>query len=149
MALVASLTDLLDILGRGLASLGLLRFPGEEDETLLVRLEALDVGLERLLGQVLAARVDRDPNSGCQLAGNAGLLFSLSMAAFSLFPEFVLSHLQLSERETTARAHATVVFDGRAVDDGPEPVHGTRGDLGGLLLTGCSAAVLATRLEWE
>ena len=37
-------------------------------------LEALYIGLEALLRQVLAARVDRDADGASELAGNAGSL---------------------------------------------------------------------------
>jgi len=62
----------LDVLGRGVTLLGLAVAAGEEDEALPVLLEALDVGLEALLGEVLAARVDRDTDGAGELAGNAG-----------------------------------------------------------------------------
>jgi hypothetical protein len=62
----------LDVLSRGVTLLGLAVAAGEEDEALPVLLEALDVGLEALLGEVLAARVDRDTDGACELAGNAG-----------------------------------------------------------------------------
>ena len=80
----------LDVLSGSITALGLAVTAGEEDETLPVLLETLDVGLEALLGDVLAAGIDGDTNGGCELAGNT-------------------SSLQLSKRETTAGAHATVV----------------------------------------
>lgn len=80
----------LDVLSGGVTALGLAVTAGEEDKLLPVLLEALDVGLEALLGEVLAAGVDRDTDGGCELAGDA-------------------SSLQLSERETTTGAHAAVV----------------------------------------
>lgn len=63
----------LDVLGGGVAGLGLAVAAGEEDEALLVLLEALDVGLEALLGEVLAAGVDGNADGLCQLAGDASL----------------------------------------------------------------------------
>ena len=81
----------LDVLGGGVTLLGLAVAAGEEDEALPVLLEALDVGLEALLGEVLAARVDGDTDGAGELAGNA-------------------SSLQLNERETTAGPDAAVVY---------------------------------------
>jgi len=74
LALVASLPGGLHLLGRSLTGLGGLGLAGEEDEASLVGLQALDVGLERLLGQVLAAGVDGDTDGGRQLAWDAGFL---------------------------------------------------------------------------
>lgn len=55
---MVAVTDGLDLLGAGLALLGGLEVAGEEDEALLVGLQALNVDLEGLLAEVLAARVD-------------------------------------------------------------------------------------------
>lgn len=55
---VLTLLGGLDLLSGGLTLLGGLGVAGEEDEALLVSLQALDVGLEGLLAQVLAAGVD-------------------------------------------------------------------------------------------
>jgi len=71
---VAGLLGGLGVLGGSLAVLGRLALAREEDEAALVGLQALDVGLEGLLGEVLAARVDGDTDGGRELAGNAGLL---------------------------------------------------------------------------
>jgi len=71
---VAGLLGGLGVLGGSLAVLGRLALAREEDEAALVGLQALDVGLEGLLGKVLAARVDGDTDGGRELAGNAGLL---------------------------------------------------------------------------
>ena len=87
---VLALLGGLDVLGGGVTVLGLAVAAGEEDKALPVLLEALDVGLEALLGDVLAAGVDRDTDGGCELAGNA-------------------SGLQLSKGETATGAHAPVV----------------------------------------
>jgi hypothetical protein len=62
----------LDVLGRCVTLLGLAVAAGEEDEALPVLLEALDVGLEALLGKVLAAGVDRDTDGAGELAGDTG-----------------------------------------------------------------------------
>ena len=74
MSTVASLLGRFGILGGSLAGLRGLALAREEDEAALVGLQALDVGLEGLLGKVLAARVDGDTDGGRELAGNAGLL---------------------------------------------------------------------------
>ena len=76
---MAALLGGLDVLSRGVALLGRLGLAGEEDELALVSLQALDVGLERLLGQVLAAGVDRDTDGGSELAGNASSLVVVSL----------------------------------------------------------------------
>jgi hypothetical protein len=60
----------LDVLGGSVTLLGLAVAAGEEDEALAVLLEALDVGLEALLGKVLAARVDGDTDGASELAGD-------------------------------------------------------------------------------
>jgi hypothetical protein len=62
----------LDVLSRGVTLLGLSVAAGEENEALPVLLEALDVGLEAFLGQVLAAGVDRDTDGAGELAGDTG-----------------------------------------------------------------------------
>jgi hypothetical protein len=69
---VLALLGGLDILGGSVTTLRLAVAAREEDELLPVLLEALHVGLEALLGQVLAAGVDRDTDGACELAGNAG-----------------------------------------------------------------------------
>lgn len=74
LALVAALAGLLHLLGRGLASLRRLGLAREEHQALLVLLQALDVGLERLLAQVLATRVDGDTDGRRQLAGDTSFL---------------------------------------------------------------------------
>jgi len=117
----------LDILSRGVTLLGLSVAAGEENETLPELLEALDVGLEALLGKVLAAGVDRDTDGAGELAGDTG-------------------GLQLNERETTAGANAAVVLNGRASHNGAEEVDGTRSDLGSLRNTGVTSGLLLARL---
>ena len=69
---VVSALGSLDVLGGGVTLLGLAVAAGEEDEALPVFLEALDVGLEALLGEVLAAGVDRDTDGASELAGDTG-----------------------------------------------------------------------------
>lgn len=64
--------DGLDLLSGGVTLLGRLgaSAAGEDNEALPVLLETLDVGLQRLLGEVLAAGVDRDTDGGRKLAGD-------------------------------------------------------------------------------
>jgi hypothetical protein len=45
---------------------------GKADKLALVGLQALDVGIQTLGGEVAAAVVDRDANAGCDLAGDLG-----------------------------------------------------------------------------
>lgn len=124
---VVAVADGLDLLGAGLALLGGLGVAREEDEALLVGLQALNVGLEGLLGEVLATGVDGDTDGARKLAGDVGLL-------------------QLGEGETTASTNATVVLDGGAADDGAELVDGLRSDTGGLLLARVATAGLLAGL---
>ncbi|KAI9151571.1 Rap1 GTPase-GDP dissociation stimulator 1-A [Paramyrothecium foliicola] len=67
---------LLDLgeVGLGVALLGGVGLAGQQDQALLVGLEAGDVEGERLLAEVLAAVVDRDANGGGNAAGDASLL---------------------------------------------------------------------------
>lgn len=74
LAVVTSLASRLVVLGGCLTGLRRLGAAWEEDETLLVGFEPLDVGGEGLFGEVGAARVDRDTDGGCQLARDAGFL---------------------------------------------------------------------------
>ena len=67
----------LDVLGGSVTRLGLAVAAGEEDKALAVLLEALDVGLEALLGEVLAARVDRDTDGAGELAGDTSGCYML------------------------------------------------------------------------
>jgi hypothetical protein len=62
----------LDVLSGRVTLLGLAVAAGEEDESLPVLLKALNVGLEALLREVLAARVDRDTDGAGELAGDPG-----------------------------------------------------------------------------
>lgn len=68
--------DGLELLLGGVALLGLVALLGEEDQALLVGLEALDVGGQGLLGDVLAAGIDGDTDGGGVLAGDASGLDS-------------------------------------------------------------------------
>lgn len=67
---LGSALDVLALLGSGnllsgsVTLLGLAVAAGEENEALLELLKTLDVGLQGLLGDVLAAGVDRDTNGG-------------------------------------------------------------------------------------
>lgn len=60
--------------GLGVTLLGGVGLAGQEDEALLVGLEAGHVGGEALLAQVLAAEVDGDADGGSQGLGDTGLL---------------------------------------------------------------------------
>lgn len=63
--------DGLELVLGGVALLGLVALLGEEDQALLVGLEALDVCGQGLLGDVLAASIDGDTDGGGVLAGDA------------------------------------------------------------------------------
>jgi hypothetical protein len=81
LAVVGVVSDLLgsgDLVGRSVASLGLAVGAGEDDEALLVFLQASDVGLEGLLGEVLSSRVNGDTDGRSELSGNTGFLHKLS-----------------------------------------------------------------------
>lgn len=58
----------------GVTLLGGVGSAGEDNQALLVGLEALDVDGERLLGEVLAAGVDGDADGGSVVTGDASLL---------------------------------------------------------------------------
>lgn len=122
-----AVTDSLDLLGAGLTLLGGLGVAGEEDEAGLVGLQALNVGLEGLLAEVLATGVDGDTDGAGKLAGDVGLL-------------------KLGEGETTASTNTAVVLDAGAADDGAELVDGLGSDTGGLLLAGVTTAGLLAGL---
>jgi hypothetical protein len=68
------LFDKLEVFGAGVELLVLAGLEREQDEAGLVRLQALDVGLQGLLGGGLAAVVDGDADGGCQFAGNTSSL---------------------------------------------------------------------------
>ena len=65
--------DLGDV-GLGVTLLGGVGSAGEEDEAILVGLEAGDVGGKGLLGEVLATGVDGNADGGSEGAGDASLL---------------------------------------------------------------------------
>ena len=78
LAIVGGLADLLgslDLLLGSVAVLLRLELAWEENKTLLVLLQAGDVGGERLIGKVLAARVDGDTDGWRKLAWDTSLLF--------------------------------------------------------------------------
>ena len=119
----------------GLSLGGLLRAESlvvdrEEHKLACVRLQALNVGLEALLAQVLSALVDADANRG-------GVL------------RVQLRTLQLLDREATAQALLGVVADSRAVHLWAESLEWTREDLLGLQQTQAATAVLLCRLVEE
>lgn len=66
----------LDLVGGCITLLLLASLAREENEALLVLLEALDVGLQRLFRDVLATRIDADADGGSQFAWDASLLSS-------------------------------------------------------------------------
>lgn len=83
LAIVGGLADLLgslDLLLGSVAVLLRLELAWEENKTLLVLLQAGDVGGERLIGKVLAARVDGDTDGWRKLAWDTSLLFISSVS---------------------------------------------------------------------
>lgn len=64
----------LELLLRGVTLLGLVALLGEQNQAGGVGLEALDVGSERFLGQVLTAGINGDTDGGGVLAGDTGSL---------------------------------------------------------------------------
>ncbi len=104
----------------GVGLLGLVGLAGENDKAGLVLLQALDVGGEALLGEVLAAGIDRDADGGSIELGNAGGLFSrqnpasLHSSAQNGPSKAGSSYLELSQREATAEACPAVILDGAA-----------------------------------
>lgn len=111
---VLTLLGSLDLLSGGLTLLGGLGVAGEEDEALLVSLQALDVGLKGLLAQVLAAGVDGDTDGARELAGDVGLLEWMSEPALKFSTSSQLDiHTLSSAREKprparTRRLYLTV-----------------------------------------
>ena len=73
------LSNGLDVLLGGVTLLGLVALLGEEDQAAGVGLEALDVGGEGLLRDVLAAGIDGDTDGGGILAGNTSGLQNVSV----------------------------------------------------------------------
>lgn len=117
----------LDLLCGRVTSLWLLSLAWEEDELRLVSLQALDVGLESLDVDVLAAVVDGNTDCTSELLWNTGLL-------------------QLVQRETTTGTNTAVVLDGWAADDWAQAVDWARGDFGSFGKASISASELAARL---
>lgn len=80
--------DGLELVLGGVALLGLVALLGEEDQALLVGLEALDVGGQGLLGDVLAASIDGNTDGRGVLAGDTsgldGALLESSIIASNL-----------------------------------------------------------------
>lgn len=133
----------LDLLSRGVTLLGGLGLAGEEDNAAAVGLQALDVGGKGLLGEVLAAGVDRDTDGGCELAGDAS---GLRYCQTRLTGSEQDTHLQLSQGETTAGTDTAVVLDGGAADNGAQLVDGARSDGGGLSSAGVATGLLLAGL---
>ena len=136
----------LDLLSRGVTLLGGLAVAGEQDDAAAVGLQALDVGGKRLLGEVLAAGVDRDTDGGCKLAGDASSLgtWSVTVRCKSIGQQD--THLQLSKGETTASADAAVVLESGAADDRAELVDGAGSDGSGLSSASVAASLLLAGL---
>lgn len=65
----------LGLLFGSITLLVLAEFAWEENETLLVLLEAVDVDSEGFDGEVLAAGIDGDTDGWCKLAWDSGFLF--------------------------------------------------------------------------
>lgn len=70
------LVDLGDV-GLGVTLLGGVALAGEQDQALLVGLEAGDVDGQRLLAEVLAAEVNGDADGGSLKTGDTGLLLKI------------------------------------------------------------------------
>ena len=65
------------------ALLMLASLAGKQDEARAVRLEALDVQLQRFLGQVLAAVVHGDADCACELAVDSSFLRSVRLCYYT------------------------------------------------------------------
>ena len=101
--------DGLELVLGGVALLGLVALLGEQDQALLVGLEALDVGGQGLLGDVLATGVDGDTDGRGVLAGDASGLDSVLLE-----PLTILSDLpQRAHVEDAARCASRSYFDGQ------------------------------------
>jgi len=145
LALVAALLGGLDVFGRGVTLLRRLGLAGEEDEAGVVGLQALDVGGEGLLGEVLSAGVDCDTDGCSKLARNLGGLSTISTYTGGL--TFCYSYLELGQAESSSSADFAVVLEAGATDDGPQFVDGARSNARSLLLTGIAARLLLAGLE--
>lgn len=142
---------LLDLAGvhLGLALLGVVGLAGEDDEALLVGLEAGNVGGERLLGKVLAAVVDGNTDGGGVVARDTGLLLARLSASANRHSKssFGDAYLELGQGEATALTHTAVVLDGRASHNRAEHVERARGDGSSLSLTRCASRLLLAGLS--
>lgn len=108
----------------GIGLLGLVGLARENNEALLVLLQALDVDREALLREVLAAGIHGDTDGAGIVLGNASSLFpgqkpysthqfTSSGAIFRpAEPKEVSPYLELSQREATAETCPAVVLDG-------------------------------------
>lgn len=109
--------DLLAELG-GLGSLGLSPVLGQEDDLGAVKLQALNVGVERSLRTVATAVVDGDTIGAGVGGGHTSLL-------------------ELIQGESTTKTGTTIVHLGRALHDGAQSTSNRAGeDRGGLGLAG-------------
>ena len=111
----------------GVSLLGLLRVAGEDDQTLLVCQEALDIEGLALCREVAPPVVDDDANTTGSLAADTSLL-------------------ELAEREATAFTELAVVADGLGMDGGAEETQWADTKDGSLLLAGLAATELASGL---
>eukprot|EP01084_Bolivina_argentea_P086974 157153_1 len=107
----------------GVTSLGLGGLAGEDNKLGLVELEAVEVGVEVLLGAVDAAVINGDANATGRLHGDLG-------------------GLKLGKSETTASTHTHVVLDGGATDGGAQEVDGAGSHLLGLGDASVTASLL-------
>lgn len=122
-----NLANSLDVGEVDLLVLVLLGQLGQDDETGLVSLDALNVELEALLGLVAATVVDGDTDGAGVLLAEAG-------------------SLDLLDGEATAGADLGVVSEGGASDSGAERLNGAQAELGSLGLTGSASPLLGTGL---
>lgn len=122
-----NLANSLDVGKVDLLVLVLLGELGDNNETSLVSLDALNVELEALLGLVATTVVDGD-------ADGAGVLLAKT------------GSLDLLNGETTAGADLGVVSKGGASDSGAEGLNGSETKLGSLGLTSSASPLLGTGL---
>lgn len=155
---VGGAVDLGDV-GLGVTLLGGVGLAGEQDQALLVSLEAGDVDGQGLLREVLAAGVDGDTDGRSLEAGDTSFLqrllilknFLQSAVVFLLRKDYSIpavrnSYLELSKRETTAGTDLAVVLEGRASHDRAQLVDRARSDGSSLGLTGSTARSLLASL---
>jgi len=101
----------------GIGLLGLVGLAGEDDEAGLVGLQALNVGSEALLREVLAAAIDGNTDGAGIVLGNTSGLFpsqnpSQNFALERSSLRKTSSYLELSNGEATAETCPAVVLDG-------------------------------------